>query len=110
MVGCRHESVDKTSLFGRTRGRPSTTRKVLPSASDHLPRVGLFEPKYARNVAVRIIERFPKNEGRSFGRGQRFQQNQNPKRQRLASFSAQWRTDAHVDWFRQPRPYGRFSA
>ena len=64
-----------------------TTRDVLPSASDHLPRVGLFEPKDVRDVAVRIVERLSKDERRSFDGGQRFQQHQNSERQRLASFS-----------------------
>jgi hypothetical protein len=40
---------------------------MLPSASDHLPRVRLFNPKEVCDVTVGIVERFPKDVCGSFG-------------------------------------------
>src|SRR5262245_28224848 len=55
-------------------GHPSAIRDALPSASHHLPRVGLFKPKGVRDVAVSIVERFPKDVIGSFGGRQLLQQ------------------------------------
>ena len=51
----------------------SAIRDVLPSASDHLPRVGLFKPKDVCDVRVWVVERLPKDVGGSFGGRQLFQ-------------------------------------
>jgi len=51
-LGCCEERVEKTSLLGRTRGQPSAIGHVLPSATYHLPRVGLFETNKVRDVTV----------------------------------------------------------
>ena len=106
MLGCCDERVEKTSLLGRTRGHSSAIGDVLPGASHHLPRVGLFKPKDVRDITIWIVERLPKDVGSSFGGRQLFQQQQNPKRQCLASFRSQSRVGAGIDWFRQPGPDG----
>ena len=73
-LGRGNEGVEKTSLLGRIRGHPSAIRDVLPSASHHLPRVGLFKPKDVRDVAVCVVERLPKDVGGSFRGRQLLQQ------------------------------------
>ena len=72
VLGCCDESMEKMSWLRRARADPAAITDVLPSASDHLPRVGLFKPKDVRDVAVWIVERLSKNEGGLFGRSQPF--------------------------------------
>jgi hypothetical protein len=74
VLGRGDESVEKTSLLGRTRGQPSAIRDVLPGASHYLPHVGLFKPKGVREVAVWIVESLPKDVGGSFRGRQLLQQ------------------------------------
>ena len=74
MLGCCDERVEKTSLLGRTRGHSPAIGDVLPGASHHLPRVGLFKPKDVRDITTWIVERLPNDVGSSFGGRQLFQQ------------------------------------
>src|SRR5437879_2716764 len=74
-VVCRCDERAKQTLeFGRTRGRRSATRDVVPRASHDLPCVGLCKPKDVCNVAVRVVERLPKDVSGSFGGRQPFQE------------------------------------
>jgi len=66
---------------------------MLPSASHHLPCVGLFEPK------GRIVERLAKDISGPFSRRQPLQQPQKSRLQALGVFDSQRRIDAHVDRF-----------
>jgi len=106
MPGCCDESAEKTSLLGRSCGHRSAIGDALPGARHHLPRVGFFKPKDVRDITIWIVERLPEDVGSSFGGRQLFQQQQNPKRQCLASFRSQSRVGAGIDWFRQPGPDG----
>ncbi len=83
---------------------------MLPSASDHLPRVRLFNPKDVRDVTVRIVERLSKDVRRSFNGRQPFQQEPHPHLQRLPSFRSLSRIGFRVDWLWQPRCDVRLSA
>ena len=75
---------------------------MLPSASHHLPRIGLFKPKDVRDLAIRVVERLSKDVRSPFRRRQPLQQHQNPQLQRLASFRSQSGVGARVHWFGQP--------
>ena len=101
-VGGRHERIEKTSSLGGIRGHPSAIRDVLPSATHHLPRVGLFKPEDVRDVAVWVIERFSKNVGCSLRRRQFLQQQQDPCLEPLGSFRSQARISVGIGSFRQP--------
>jgi DNA-binding CsgD family transcriptional regulator len=74
-----------------------------------LSRIRFVEPKDVRDLAVRIVERLTKDVGGSCGGRQLFQQQQHPKRQRLASFRTQPRVGAGIDWL-QPGSNVRLSA
>jgi hypothetical protein len=91
-------------------GHDSAIGDPLPGARHHLPRVRLFEPEDVRDVAVGIVERLPKDEGGAFGGSQPFEQQQNPGRQRLASFHFQPGVGAGIGWFRQPGSHIRLPA
>src|SRR5262245_59988920 len=66
VLGCGDEGVEKTSVLGRARGHPAATGGVLPGASHDLPRGCLSKPEDRRDIAVRIVERLPKDVRRSF--------------------------------------------
>jgi len=108
--GRRGERLEKTPMLGRIRGHLSGTRDVPPGASHHLARVGLFKLKNIRDVAVWIVEGFPKDVGGSFDGRQLFVQQQKPNRQRLASFRVQPSVGAGIDCFRCPGSNVRLSA
>jgi hypothetical protein len=74
-----------------------------------LSRIGFVKPKDVRDLAVWIVERLTKDVGGSCGGRQLFQQQQHPKRQRLASFRTQPRVGAGIDWL-QPGSNVRLSA
>src|SRR5215471_11468436 len=99
LSGC-DEGLEETLVLGRTRGRPSVARDVLPRARHDLPRVGLRKPKDVRDVAVRVVERLTKDVGSSFGGRQRLQKHPDATRQRLIPFRGHARVGAGVDWFR----------
>src|SRR5262249_3047844 len=73
-LGCGDEGVEKTSLLGRTRGPPSATSDVLPSATHYLPRVWFFKSEDLGYITVRIVERLSKDVRSSFRGRQPFQQ------------------------------------
>jgi hypothetical protein len=83
-------------------GHASGIGDALPGASHYLPRVGLFESEDVRDVAVRVVERFPEDVGGSFGATQPFNQQQNSRRQRLASFRCDPGIGAGIGWLGVP--------
>jgi hypothetical protein len=98
MLRCSGEDIEKTSRVGRARGQRSSVSDVLTRAGHHLSRVGLFEPKDVRDLAVWIVEGFSKDEGGSFGGGQPFEQQLNAKRDGLTLLRSPLMICAGVDW------------
>ena len=52
IAGRSNEGVEKTAVLNRSCERSSALRDMLPSSSDHLPRVGLRKPEGTRDITV----------------------------------------------------------
>ena len=84
--GNRNLAARRASMLGRIRGHLSPSGEVLPRAGHELTSVGFFESKNVRDLAVWVVERFPKHVRGSFRRRELFQQYQNRECQCLAPF------------------------